>query len=88
MLLLSALLSAHYYRRGMKLTKQRLKEIILEEISDYSREDVNRIINAPRSRSGEPSLREPWDGIEENAERLDILSNQIGQIARALGVEL
>jgi hypothetical protein len=72
----------------MKLTKQRLKEIILEEISDYSREDVNRIINAPRSRSGEPSLREPWDGIEENAERLDILSNQLGKIARALDIEL
>jgi hypothetical protein len=70
------------------LTKQRLKEIILEEIGDYSREEVNKIINAPRDRSGSPSLREPWDGIEENAERLDILSNQIGKIAQALGVEL
>ncbi len=72
----------------MKLSKQRLKEIILEEISDYSREDIKRIINAPRSRSGEPRLREPWDGIEENAERLDILSNQLGKIARALDIEL
>ena len=72
----------------MKLTKQRLREIILEEIGGYSREEVNKIINAPGDRSGSPSLREPWDGIEENAERLDILSNQIGQLARALGVEL
>lgn len=73
----------------MKLSKNRLKEIILEELREaYSREEVNKIINAPRDRSGAPSLREPWDGIEENAERLDILSNQIGQIARALGVEL
>ena len=72
----------------MKLTKQRLKEIILEEIGGYSREEVNKIINAPRSRSGEPSLREPWTGIEENAERQDILSNQLGKIARALDIEL
>jgi hypothetical protein len=73
----------------MKLTKQRLREIIKEELGEaYSREEVNRIINAPQGGSEEPSLREPWDGIEENAVRLDILSNQIGQIAKALGVDL
>ena len=66
----------------MKLTKQRLREIILEEIGGYSREEVNKIINTPPRSGGEAAakgeLREPWDGIEENAERLDILSNQIG----------
>ena len=66
----------------MKLSKQRLREIILEEIGGYSREEVNKIINTPprSGREGAPKgeLREPWDGIEENAERLDILSNQIG----------
>jgi hypothetical protein len=73
----------------MKLSKHRLKEIILEELREaYSREDVSSIINAPQSSAAAPNLREPWDGIEENAGRLDILSNQIGQIARALGVEL
>ena len=73
----------------MKLSKQRLKEIILEELREaYSREEVSGIINAPGGSEAPPALREPWDGIEENAERLDILSNQIGQIARALGVEL
>jgi hypothetical protein len=72
----------------MKLTKQRLREIILEEIGGYSREDVNNIINAPPDASQEQTLREPWDGIEENAGRLDVLSNQIGKLARALGVEL
>tara|TARA_Y100000310_G_scaffold298795_1_gene333067 strand:- start:134 stop:355 length:222 start_codon:yes stop_codon:yes gene_type:complete len=73
----------------MKLSKQRLKEIILEELREaYSREDVSSIINAPQSSAAAPSLREPWDGIEENAERLDILSNQLGKIARALDIEL
>ena len=73
----------------MKLTKQKLKEMIKEELREaYSREEVRGIINAPRSSEGSPTLREPWEGIEENAERLDILSNQIGQIARALDVEL
>ena len=72
----------------MKLSKDRLREIILEELREaYSREDVSSIINAPQSSAAAPNQREPWDGIEENAERLDILSNQIGQIARALGVE-
>ena len=71
----------------MKLTTQRLKEIIKEELNEiYSREEVSKIINAP----GEPAaaVREPWAGIEENAERLDLLSNQIGKLAAALGVEL
>ena len=72
----------------MRLTKQKLREIILEEIGGYSREEISKIINAPQSRSGEPNLREPWEGIEENAARLDILSNQIGALAQALGVEL
>jgi hypothetical protein len=73
----------------MKLSKHRLKEIILEELREaYSREDVSSIINAPAASGTPQTLREPWDGIEENAGRLDILSNQIGQIARALGVEL
>ena len=76
----------------MRLTKQRLREIILEEIGGYSREEVNRIINPPHRGDLEAAtkgeLREPWDGIEENAGRLDVLSNQIGQLARALGVEL
>ena len=73
----------------MKLTKQRLREIIKEELGEvYSREEVNRIINAPREPAAAPALREPWTGIEENAERLDILSNQIGKLALALGVEL
>ena len=73
----------------MKLSKHRLKEIIFEELREaYSREEVSGIINRPPSSDPSPALREPWDGIEENAERLDILSNQIGQIARALGVEL
>jgi len=73
----------------MKLSKNRLKELILEELHEvYSREEVNKIINAPQGRAGELSLREPWDGIEENAERLDILSNQLGKIARALDIEL
>jgi|TARA_R110002051_G_scaffold56461_1_gene105029 hypothetical protein len=73
----------------MKLSKHRLKEIILEELREaYSREDVNSIINAPGSSETPGTLREPWDGIEENAGRLDILSKQIGQIAMALGVEL
>tara|TARA_Y100000034_G_scaffold31389_1_gene38413 strand:+ start:447 stop:668 length:222 start_codon:yes stop_codon:yes gene_type:complete len=72
----------------MKLTKQRLREIIKEELGEvYSREEVNRIINAPQDPAADRALREPWDGIEENAERLDILSNQIGKIAMALGVE-
>jgi len=72
----------------MKLTKQRLKEIIKEELDEaYTRAEVNRIINAPREPAAAPALREPWDGIEENAERLDALSNQIGKIAMALGVE-
>ena len=91
----------------MKLTKQRLREIILEEIGgaysleEWTKEQVNAIVadrDPGPERSaffggtpddpGQVPLREPWDGIEENAERLDILSNQIGQIARALGVEL
>jgi len=74
----------------MKITKQRLKEIIKEELREaFSREEVNRIINAPRTApESSPKLREPWQGIEENAERLDILSNQIGALAQALGVEL
>jgi len=73
----------------MKLTKQRLREIIKEELGEaYSREEVNRMINAPRASAPKPALREPWEGIEENAERLDILSNQIGQLAKALGVDL
>jgi hypothetical protein len=46
------------------------------------------MINAPRASAPKPALREPWEGIEENAERLDILSNQIGQLAKALGVDL
>jgi len=71
----------------MKLTKQRLGEIIKEELDEvYSREEVNKIINVPREPAAAP--REPWAGIEENAERLDILSNQIGKLAAALGVEL
>jgi hypothetical protein len=62
----------------MKLTKQRLREIIKEELG--------RDPELEHAAAGE--LREPWDGIEENAERLDILSNQIGKLAAALGVEL
>jgi len=39
----------------MKITKQRLKEIIKEEFKEaYSREEVNKIINAPKS-DGAPS---------------------------------
>tara|TARA_R110000824_G_scaffold277260_1_gene465534 strand:+ start:471 stop:692 length:222 start_codon:yes stop_codon:yes gene_type:complete len=73
----------------VKLTKQRLKEIIKEELGEaYSREDVSSIINAPQNPAVAPASREPWDGIEENAERLDALSNQVGKIASALGVEL
>ena len=75
----------------MKLTRQRLKEIIKEELGEaYSREEVNRIINAPAPSDATPDggTREPWDGIEENAERLDILSNQIGKIAQALSIEV
>ena len=73
----------------MKLTKQRLKEIIKEELGEaYSHEEVNRIINAPQDPAAAPSSREPWDAIEENAGRLDALSNQVGKIASALGVEL
>ena len=62
----------------MKLTKQRLKEIIKEELGR----------DPELERVGTGELREPWEGIEENAERLDILSNQIGKLAAALGVEL
>ena len=45
----------------MKITKQRLKEMIKEEFSimrkeDYSREEVNRMINAPKSGAQEPSI--------------------------------
>ena len=75
----------------MKLTKQRLREMIKEELKEaFPREEVNKIINAPSGAASPPTtqLREPWEGIEENAERLDILSNQIGALARALGVEL
>jgi len=74
---------------NVKLSKQKLREIIKEELCEiYSREEVSSIVNAPRRSAGAPSLREPWEGIEENAARLDTLSNQIGQIARALGVDL
>ena len=41
----------------MKLTKQRLKEIIQEELKEaFSREEVNRIINAPKSDAQESSI--------------------------------
>tara|TARA_R110000824_G_scaffold127568_4_gene287856 strand:+ start:2516 stop:2743 length:228 start_codon:yes stop_codon:yes gene_type:complete len=75
----------------VKLSKQRLRQIIKEELGEvYSREEVKQIMNAPSGAASPPTtqLREPWEGIEENAERLDILSNQIGALARALGVEL
>ena len=62
----------------MKLTKQRLKEIIKEELGR----------DPELERVGTGELREPWLGIEENAERLDILSNQINKLARALNIEL
>jgi hypothetical protein len=62
----------------VKITKQRLKEIIKEELG--------RDPELERAAAGE--LREPWLGIEENAERLDILSNQISKLARALNMEL
>ena len=91
----------------MKITKQRLREIIKEEfgeaysLEEWTKEQVKGIMadrdpGPERSAffagasddSGDGSPREPWEGIEENAERLDILSNQIGALARALGVEL
>ena len=41
----------------MKLTKQRLKEIIQEELKEaFSRKEVNRIINAPKSDAQESSI--------------------------------
>ena len=41
----------------MKLTKQRLREMIKEELKEeYSREEVNKIINAPRSDAQESSI--------------------------------
>jgi len=85
----------------MKLSRKRLKEIIQESLEEWTKEQVNAVLAdrdpGPEQSeffagrpdiSPEQSLREPWDGIEENAERLDILSNQLGKIARALDIEL
>jgi len=85
----------------MKISRQRLKEIIQESLEEWTKEQVAAVLadRGPGPEQSEffakrpdappeQSLREPWDGIEENAERLDTLSNQIGQLARALGVEL
>jgi len=87
----------------MKLTKQRLREIIKEELAIANLPEAKYEKGSPEyaaalgrfqqvfggSQKAPPKqTREPWDGIEENAERLDILSNQIGQLAKALGVDL
>ena len=42
----------------MKLTKQRLREIIKEELGEtYSREEFRKIVNAPRPGAEAPSLK-------------------------------
>ena len=75
----------------MKISRERLKEIIQESLEEWTKAQVKTILadegpgpeqseffaGRPDA-SPEQSLREPWDGIEENAERLDILSNQVG----------
>ena len=48
----------------MKLTKQRLREIIKEELKEaYSREEVNKIINAPKSGEAPPESSIPMSDL-------------------------
>ena len=48
----------------MKLTKQRLREIIKEELKEaYSREEVNKIINAPKSDGAPPDSSIPMSEL-------------------------
>tara|TARA_Y100000034_G_C6816097_1_gene367157 strand:+ start:791 stop:1099 length:309 start_codon:yes stop_codon:yes gene_type:complete len=59
----------------MKLTKQRLKEIIKEELKEaYSREEVSRIINAPKSDA-------PKSGAQESSIPMSELLVAITSIA-------
>ena len=93
----------------MKITKQKLKEIIKEELTNLvapglgkdmrfttvegAREDmmmpaISMADMEAAMATDAPGQREPWEGIEENAERLDILSNHIAKLAAAAGIDL
>jgi len=88
--------------KHMKITKEQLKEIIKKEItdinesraSDYDPKYGGSGTVSPEEEERETTpergmtLREPWDGIEENAQMIGDNVIKIEYLARKLGIEI
>ena len=79
----------------MKITKEHLKQLIKEELAHLSEhgdwEDTLPAEDAPAedaTAAAEPILREPWDGIEANADMIGNNAIKIEYLARKLGIEI
>ena len=74
----------------MKITKEQLQKLIkevLNEGSDWHDEEHETM--ADRKYADQPQeLREPWDGIEENAGMIGDNALKIEWLARKLGIEI
>tara|TARA_R110000824_G_scaffold336557_1_gene523071 strand:+ start:1147 stop:1431 length:285 start_codon:yes stop_codon:yes gene_type:complete len=88
----------------MKITKKQLKQIIKEEVQNLNEGDdkdlqaFDAFMGLPAAShvpagklaeaSTEPTLREPWDGIETNAGMISDNALKIEYLARKLGIEI
>ena len=74
----------------MKITKEQLKQLIKEALNeDDDWYDEEHETMADRKYADQPQeLREPWDGIEANAEMIGDNALKIEYLARKLGVKI
>jgi len=85
----------------MKITKEQLKEIIKKEITDISeghpfdydpKYGGSGTVSPEEERETTPehgmTLREPWDGSEENSQMIGDNAIKIEYLARKLGIEI
>jgi len=79
----------------MKITKQQLKQIIKEELENITESrafdydpDYGGSGTVPGGETKKAELREPWDGIEENANMISDNAIKIEYLARKLGIEI
>ena len=69
----------------MKLTKQRLREIIKEELKeDYSREEVNKIINAPRPAAPKSDAQESSIPMSELLVAITSISDLVDELQQKI----